>query len=96
MLNQIITAIKTTIHNKNFVKKHGNRFLTAYSTTTGQSYNGQVKSTLNPLNIKMKLASNGQIVRLKASNIKIINKDHKQSYIAKSMGNKPVIVLRNV
>ena len=96
MLNNLIQSIKVAIHNKKFVQKHGNRFLTAYNTSTGLSYNGQIKKTINPLNIKMKLASTGQVVSLKASKIKIINKDHKQSYIVKSMGNKPVVMLRNV
>ena len=56
-------------------------------------YNGQVINTINPLNIKIKLAKNGQIVTLKASDIIIITKDHKRIYNYQTVTNKPSITL---
>lgn len=92
----IITSIKRAINNKAFTKKHGNRFLTCYDINDGdKKYNGQVIDTINPLNIKIKLAKNGSIITLKAKDIWIINKDHKQLYNFKHFKNsKPVIINR--
>jgi hypothetical protein len=90
---KLIQAIKTTYYNKQFVKNHGNRFLTCIDNKKYNRYNGQVINSINPLTIKIRIASNGQIVKLKASDIIIINKDHKRIYNFQNTVNKPTITL---
>lgn len=90
---KLIQAIKTAYYNKQFVKNHGNRFLTCIDNQKYNRYNGQVINTINPLNIKIRLAKNGQVVTLKASNIIIITKDHKRIYNYQTNTNKPSITL---
>jgi hypothetical protein len=90
---KLIQSIKTAYYNKQFIKKHGNRFLTCIDNKQYNRYNGQVINTINPLNIKIKLAKNGQVVTLKASEIIIINKDHKRIYNYQVLNNKPTITL---
>jgi hypothetical protein len=91
--NKIIHSIKTAYYNKQFIKQHGNRFLTCTDNKKYNRYNGQVINTINPLNIKIKLAKNGQIVTLKASDVIIITKDHKRIYNYQTVNNKPSITL---
>lgn len=90
---KLIHSIKTAYYNKQFIKQHGNRFLTCTDNKKYNRYNGQVINTINPLNIKIKLAKNGQIVTLKASEIIIITKDHKRIYNYQTVTNKPSITL---
>lgn len=90
---KLIHSIKTAYYNKQFIKQHGNRFLTCTDNKKYNRYNGQVINTINPLNIKIKLAKNGQIVTLKASDIIIITKDHKRIYNYQTVNNKPSITL---
>jgi hypothetical protein len=90
---KLIQAIKTTYYNKQFVKNHGNRFLTCIDNKQYNRYNGQVINSINPLTIKLRIASNGRIVKLKASDIIIINKDHKRIYNYQTVNNKPSITL---
>ena len=90
---KLMHSIKTAYYNKQFVKKHGNRFLTCVDNKEYKRYNGQIINTINPLNIKIKLAKNGKVITLKASEIIIINKDHKRIYNYQNVSNKPVITL---
>lgn len=90
---KLIHSIKTAYYNKQFIKQHGNRFLTCTDNKKYNRYNGQVINTINPLNIKIKLAKNGQIVTLKASDVIIITKDHKRIYNYQTVNNKPSITL---
>lgn len=90
---KLIHSIKTAYYNKQFIKQHGNRFLTCTDNKKYNRYNGQVINTINPLNIKIKLAKNGQIVTLKASDVIIITKDHKRIYNYQTVTNKPSITL---
>lgn len=90
--NTLINSIKRAISNKQFIKKHGNRFLTCYDINSDKRFNGQVINTINPLNIKIRLAKNGSVVTLKAKDIQIINKDHKKLYNFKYSNNKPVVI----
>lgn len=90
---KLIQGIKTAYYNKKFIANHGNRFLTCIDNQKYNSYNGQVINTINPLNIKIRLAKNGNVVTLKASNIMIITKDHKRIYNYQTNTNKPSITL---
>jgi hypothetical protein len=90
---KLIQSIKTAYYNKQFIKNHGNRFLTCIDNKKYNRYNGQVINSINPLTIKIRIASNGQIVKLKASDIIIINKDHKRIYNFQNTVNKPTITL---
>jgi len=92
LLSTIINSVKRAINNKQFIKRHGNRFLTCYDINSDKRFNGQVINTINPLYIKIKLAKNGSIIKLKASDIQIINKDHKKLYNFKFSNNKPVVI----
>jgi hypothetical protein len=89
---KLMKAIKTAYYNKQFIKKHGNRFLTCYDINSTKRFNGQVVSNINPLTIKLRIASSGKIMTLKASDIQIINKDHKKLYNFKFSNNKPVVI----
>lgn len=91
-ITTLIASVKRAINNKAFIKRHGNRFLTCYDINSTKSYNGQIINTINPLNIKIKLAKSGNIITLKASDIQIINKDHKRLYNYKFTNNKPVVI----
>lgn len=92
LFNQLVSSINRAIANKSFVRKHGNRFLTCYDYNSEKRFNGQVINTINPLNIKIKLAKNGQVITLKAKDIQIIKKDHKQLYNFKHFNSKAVIL----
>jgi hypothetical protein len=90
---KLMKAIKTAYYNKQFIKNHGNRFLTCIDNKQYNRYNGQVINTINPLTIKLRIAKNGKVVTLKASDIIIINKDHKRIYNYQNTVNKPSITL---
>jgi hypothetical protein len=94
LLSNIINSVKRAVNNKQFIKRHGNRFLTCYDINSTKRYNGQVINSINPLTIKIRIASNGSIIKLKASDIQIINKDHKQLYNFKLINSKPVVISR--
>ena len=51
LFNNIIISVKRAINNKQFIRKHGNRFLTCYDINSDKRFNGQVINTINPLNI---------------------------------------------
>lgn len=91
-LTKLISGIKRAVNNKQFIKRHGNRFLTCYDINSTKSFNGQIINNVNPLTIKIKLAKSGNIVTLKSSDIQIINKDHKRLYNYKFTNNKPVVI----
>ena len=91
-LFNIINSVKRAVNNKQFIKRHGNRFLTCYDINSDKRFNGQVVNNINPLTIKLRIASSGKIMTLKASDIQIINKDHTKLYNFKFSNNKPVVI----
>lgn len=94
LLSTIINSVKRAVNNKQFIKKHGNRFLTCYDINSDKRFNGQVVNNINPLTIKIRIASTGKIITLKSKDIQIINKDHKQLYNFKHFNNKAVVLPR--